>query len=403
VIGHQVGCPLPVAVAADMAASLLNQGMGIWEVAPGPVALTQQVVGWFLRQAEFGGGADGIVTTGGSESNLTAVLAARARVLGPDVAERGLRQEDRPVILASTTAHYSIARAAGVAGIGRSNVVAVPVDGQFRLRPDALERAVAQAEADGRRIVCVSATAGTTSLGVFDPLEEIAAVCSRHGLWLHVDGAHGASLLLSERYRHLLAGVEKASSVTWDPHKMLFMPSTMGLLLVADGRDLAAVFDERPHYLFGGRAEDAPRWNFTRKNLRCTQRFDALKLWAALMLHGRRALAGLLDRTVELAHLLWERTAADPCFEPVIEPPCNIVCFRFVPPGASRDGEELDRLNEGIRTALLREGSAWLTTAAVRGRVCLRAAVMNPATTAGDLEEVLRLAKAAGQRLLRER
>lgn len=399
VAGHMVGCPLPVAVVADLAASLLNQGMGIWEVSPGPVALAQKVIGWLLRAVEFGPRADGLLTSGGTEANLTAVLAARSRALGPQVRETGIRREDRPVIIASELTHYSIARAAGVAGIGRSQVETIPVDSSFRMKPEALERAVQEAISAGKRIICVVATAGATSTGTFDPLPEIADVCSRYKLWLHVDGAHGASLLFTRKGRRLLEGVERADSLSWDPHKMLFVPSALGSLLVADGRDLEAVFDERPAYLFGGQAEDEPRWNFTRKSLRCTQRFDALRLWAALRLHGRREIGNLIERTMQLAHDLWDRLEDEPQFTTLLEPPFNIVCFRFRPAGFQGSEEDLGLLNEALRTKLLRDGSAWITTTELNDRLFLRAAIMNPASSESDMEVLVTLAREAGESL----
>ncbi len=402
VAGHMVGCPLPVAVASDLAASLLNQGMGIWEVSPGPVLLSQQVISWFIRMAGFDSKADGILTTGGSEANLTALLAARSSAYGPEIRETGIRREDQPLILASEMAHYSIARAAGMIGIGRRQVRGIPVGKDFRMDPRALVKEFEQAVTTGRRVVAVVATAGTTAAGTFDPIEEIAGICSRFGAWLHVDGAHGASLLLTDKYRQLLDGVQRAHSLTWDPHKMLFMPSALGILLVADGRDLAAVFDDRPTYLFGRRAEDEPEWNFTRKNFRCTQRFDALRLWAALRFHGRSVLGKLVERTKELALFLWESLKEDPRFEPLLEPPFNVVCFRFVPANFQGTEEDLNNLNEEIRTKLLRDGSAWITTTVLKKRLFLRAVIMNPAASERDMSDLLLLAGEAGKTLAKK-
>ncbi len=398
VAGHMVGHSLPIAVVADLAASLLNQGMGIYEVSPGAVTLTQRVIQWLLDAAGFGGAsADGIVTTGGSEANLTAVLAARARAFGAEVREEGLRREDRPLILASELTHYSIARAAGMVGIGRRRVESIPVDESYRMRVEALEAAIERALGAGQRIVCVVATAGTTATGTFDPIEAIADICARHELWLHVDGAHGASLLFTETRRRLLAGVERARSLSWDPHKMLFVPSALGTLLVQDGRDLEVVFDEKPNYLFARHTEDEARWNFTRKNFRCTQRFDALRLWAALKFHGRRTIGQLVDQTADLAEYMWARLVDDPLFKPLLKPPFNIVCFRFIPPNFRGDEEDLDALNAAIRTKLLRDGSAWITTTVLGGRTYLRAAIMSPACTTRDMDDLVDLAREAGE------
>ena len=400
VAGHMIGTPLPMAVAADVAANLLNQGMGIWEVAPGPVALTQQLVRYFLDKSGFGPGADGILTTGGTEANLTALLAARSRLYGPEARERGIPQGERPVVLASELSHYSIARSAGVIGIGRRNVLRVPADELFRMNVKELERMADGLQREGRRILCVCAVSGSTSVGSFDPLEEIACACRKRGLFLHIDGAHGASAMLSDRHRHLLAGVSEADSLTWDPHKMLFVPGVLGMLLVKDGTMLSEVFDERPSYLFSRKAEDQPRWNFLRKNLRCTQRFDALKLWAALKFYGRKTFARLIDTTVARAEALWKRLCEEKCFEPLVKPSFNIVCFRYVPQsGGGLSEEKLDFLQEEIRTGLLREGSAWITTTRVRERVYLRITVMNPMTEEKDIEELLGLIRSRGRAL----
>jgi L-2,4-diaminobutyrate decarboxylase len=221
-VGHQVNPPLPLAALLELTSALLNNGMAVYEMGPLQTAMEQRAVEWMCARLGFAAGADGVLTSGGSIGNLTALLAARQQLPG-DAWKHGLQ---RGCVLVSEQAHYCIDRAVRILGCGEDGVVRVPVDAQFRLRADALPAALQTAQQRGRAVIAVVASACSTATGAFDPLPQIADFCRQHHLWLHVDGAHGASYCLSPANRHLVAGIEAADSVVWDAHKLLQMPPT---------------------------------------------------------------------------------------------------------------------------------------------------------------------------------
>ena len=231
------------------------------------------------------------------------------------------------------------------------------------------------------------ATAGSTATGSFDDLPAIGRLCDAHGVWLHVDGAHGASALLSSAHRGRLDGISRARSLAWDPHKMMLMPLSAGVLLVRDERDLDAAFAQRAPYLFHG-AEGERSPDQGKRSFQCSRRLDALKVWVALQRYGADGLGTLYDHLCAAARSLHAALAAHPAFETPHEPESNILCFRYVgEPGL--DAGRLDEINLRLREAFNRSGEGWITTTLLGGRRVLRATVMNPRTTPADLERVV--------------
>src|SRR6185503_7757985 len=200
-------------------------GTAVYEMGPVSAPMERHALAWMARQAGFPGGADGVLTSGGSVGNLTALLAARQAITGRDVWDEGLAGSEPLAILVPDETHYCVKRAAQILGLGRAGIFSIPVDDRFRLRPEALPETLATAERAGRRVFAVVASAGSTSTGAFDPLEAVADFCAEHRLWFHVDGAHGASMALSAAHRHLVRGIERADSVIWDAHKMMLLPA----------------------------------------------------------------------------------------------------------------------------------------------------------------------------------
>jgi L-2,4-diaminobutyrate decarboxylase len=342
------------------------------------MAMERSVSAWFTRRLGFGAGADGIFTSGGSLGNLTALLAARASRAGYDVWRDGHHAGPPLAVLVSSQAHYSIDRAVRILGWGEGGAAIVPVDARFRMRPDALEPALARARLAGRRVIAVVATAGSTPTGAFDPLPEIAEFCARNELWLHVDAAHGGSAAVSKRHRHLVAGIERADSVVWDAHKMLLMPSLVTAVLFRDGSTSYGSFAQDASYLFNG---PTPWADTCTRTFECTKHMMVLKLYVALAHFGPDLLSEYVDRMYSLAERFAELIEQSADFELAVPPSCNIVMFRFLAGGAT----DLDAVQARIRDRLRGDGTFYLVRASVGSRLYLRTSLMNPLSTEDDL------------------
>lgn len=388
VLGHQVPPPLPSAALAELVGAMLNNGMAIYEMGPAATAIERAVVGWMASTLGLPATTSGVLTSGGSLGNLTALLAARQARAGFDAWSLAGHGAPPLAVLVATEAHYSIARAVRILGWGDAGAIPVAVDRAHRMVPQALDDAAAAAAARGVRVVAVVASAGSTATGAFDPLDELAAVARARGLWLHVDGAHGAALALSPRRRHLVRGIELADSVVWDAHKMLMMPALITAVLVRSPADAAATFAQQATYLFDAdRAAADDEWNLGRRTLECTKRMMAFELHAALRTHGVGLLRACVDRLCDAAGALAARVQAAPDFELALAPAANIVCYRHRPAGlAARD---LDAHQRQLRQRLVERGHFYIVTTTLRGEVWLRSALMNPLVEAADLDGLL--------------
>jgi L-2,4-diaminobutyrate decarboxylase len=375
-VGHQVAPVVPLAALCELAAALLNNGMAAFEAGPVSTAMERAVLKWMAGKLGWEAArAEGVLTSGGSLGNLTALLAARQAVAADAPGEK-------LAILAAGQAHYSVARAALVMGFGAGGVVPVAVDARYRMRADALGGAVAAAERAGRRAIAVVASAGSTATGAIDPMDSIADFCEERGLWLHVDGAHGATAALSERHRGALAGIERADSVVWDAHKMLAMPSLITAVLYRDGERSYGAFSQSASYLFHGQ----PRWwDVGLRTLECTKRMMSLKLYAALSLYGERPFADYVERQYALARRFAALLRAAGDFEVAVEPEANIVCFRYLAEGAT----DLDGLQERARKRIVASGEFYLVQVALDGKVWLRTTLMNPFTEERHLLDLM--------------
>ena len=395
-VGHQVTAPLPLAALCELVGTLLNNGTAVYEMGPVSTPMERALTRWMASLLGFGTDADGIFTSGGSIGNLTALLAARQAKAGFDVWMQGAAAGPPLAVLASEQTHYCVQRAVQIMGWGHDGVVSVPVDARFRLRADALGDARRAAERRGRRVIAVVASAGSTATGAFDPLDAVADFCARHDLWLHVDGAHGASAALSARHRHLLAGIERADSVVWDAHKMLLMPALITAVLFRDGRRSYESFAQEASYLFAeGQPAEQQWFNGGVRTLECTKRMMAMTLYVALSTYGTQLFADYIAGTFDLAQRFAARLGAAPDFELAVEPQCNIVCFRHTPPGAG----DLDALQERIRQRILAAGSFYLVQTRLPAGIFLRTTLINPLTRDGDLDALLEAIRGAGREI----
>lgn len=392
--GHQVSAPLPAAIWTESLTAALNQSVAVAEMSPTGTALEHRVVRWMCDLVGYGPAAGGTLTSGGTEATLAGLLAARAAIM-PDAWTNGVGA-DPPVVVCGEHAHYAVARAVGEMGIGIRNAVTVP-SRDWRMDPDALVRTLDRLRAEGRRVMAVVATAGSTATGSFDDLETIGALSEERGLWLHVDGAHGASALLSDRHRHRVRGLSGARSIAWDPHKMMLLPLSAGVVLVREERDLESAFAQRAPYLFhGGDGERV--WDQGVRSFLCSRRADVLKLWVSVQRYGARGLGELYDRLCDVTQVMHHRLAAHPSFEALHAPECNILCFRWVGRGAV-SAEALDTFNRELRERYNRSGAGWITTTLLGGRRVLRVTIMNPRTGEREVEEIVAGLAAEAERM----
>lgn len=390
-VGHQVAAPLPSAALLDLVTALLNNGMAVYETGPGSTVMERAVLAWMAAQLGFSPAAGGVLTSGGSAGNLTALLAARQAKAGFDAWQEGSPGGPPLAILVSEQAHYCVERSARIMGLGAGGVVKVPADAAFRLRPDALPAAFDQATRAGRKVIAVAASACSTATGTFDPLDAIADFCEARNLWLHVDGAHGAAAALSPRHRTLLRGVERADSVVWDAHKMMMIPALATAVLFRDGRRAYEAFAQEASYLFDREGRD--EWNLASRTLECTKRMIGTQLYAALAVHGTQLFADQVARCFDLGKTFARLLRAESDFELAVEPDCNIVCFRHAPAGA----ENLDTLQERIRRRVLAEGAYYLVQTKLPRGLYLRVTLINPLTTEAELAGLIAAVRQAAR------
>jgi L-2,4-diaminobutyrate decarboxylase len=401
-LGHQVPPPIPGAALGDLVSALVNNGMSIYEMGPTAMPIELAVIDWMAGVIGLPADATGLFTSGGSVGNLTALLAARQARAGFDVWTAGDTAGPPLAVLCSSQVHYSIARALRIMGWGEAGAIAVAVDDRYRLDPAALPTALARAQALGRRVIAVVASAGATATGAFDPLDAIGDFCAAHELWLHVDGAHGASLAVSSAHRAKVAGLARADSIVWDAHKMLAMPALCTAVLFRDPRRAYEAFAQEASYLFVGAQPDAEWWNLGLRTLECTKRMMAVKLYACLRAYGPGLFADYVDRTIALGAALAARLAAAADFELATPPDANIVCFRWRPRGAPAPGPALDALTAEVRRRSVARGRFYILQTRLDGALWLRTALMNPLTEDRDLGELLDHLRALGADLVEE-
>jgi glutamate/tyrosine decarboxylase-like PLP-dependent enzyme len=382
--------PTFVSVLGDLLCAGTNFFAGVWLEAAGAAQVELLVLDWFKEFLGYPAEASGILTGGGSEANLTALLVARERL---SFAERG-----RAVLYLTEQRHWSIDRAAKVIGLRPDQLRPIPADANFRLPPADLRRAAAADRAAGRLPWAVMANAGATNTGAIDPLAALAEACRAEGLWLHADAAYGWAAALTAEGRAALDGIDRADSITLDPHKWFGQAFEAGCVLVRDGRRLAETFAIRPEYMQDVEpAEDEV--NFADRGIALTRRFRALKIWLSVKVLGVGWFRALVERCCRLADFAQALLGQAPVFEVLSPRQLSIVCFRYHPPGCASGDAELDRLNLALLEALRATGRAFISSTRLGGRVALRFCFVNWRTTADNVEQVVRLLTELGEGL----
>ena len=399
--------PLPVAVWADALCSAINQNGAAWRNSPAASVIEARVLRWLCQIIGYPEESFGTITSGGSEANLVALKCARDQA-GAGVRERGLRAapvEGNLIIYASEQCHYSFDKSVDILGLGRENLRKIATDERFHIRLDVLHQEIERDRSRGHTPFCVAGAAGATSTGVIDPLDELADIAREYGLWFHVDAAYGGALALSDKYRSRLRGIERADSVTIDPHKWMFVPFACGTVLVREGgRVLRDAFDITPEYLSEDRGGDDVKYDFFRYGQLGTRRFNALKVWMALKTLGVRGYAKIIERQIELTHYFAARIADLEDFERVGEVETAVCCLRFLPPEArDADGPTRDLWQKALQQRIERSGEAWISTTVLHGRRALRVNINSFLTERHHIDSLIELLRRESAELLYER
>jgi len=393
--------PTVIGVFAEALAAAMNPSCAGGNHAA--VYVEHQVLRWIAAMLGFPEGCGGLLVSGTSIATVTALAVARHAATGGTVRARGLQGTDAPlVVYTSREGHGCVQKAVELLGIGSDHLRTVACDGAFRLDVPDLERAIARDRAAGLRPMAVAASAGTVNTGAIDPLAEIAAVCRRCGLWLHVDGAYGAPAILTAGYRDPLEAIGLADSVAVDPHKWLYVPVEAGVVLVRDAAAMRDAFSLVPPYLrTDGLAAGVggPPW-FSEFGVQQTRGFRALKIWMALKHHGRAGYAEAITRDTALARYLASRVEAADDLELAAPQSLSIVCFRYAPPALRDNPERADAVNRAVLETLQLGGRAFLSSTTLHGRFVLRACIVNPRASRADLDLLVDMVRTIGRRVL---
>ena len=376
--GYVLGSGEPVAAAADLLASVLNQNLTAWRSSPAAVTIERTVVEWV---AQCIGCADftGSLTGGGSSANLMGL--AMAREAKAPANERGAQP---CVVYASDEVHMSIPKALALLGLGRENLQLIPTDQDFRMSLQGLERAIHKDRQAGKRGMAIVASAGTVNTGAIDPLPQIAKVAREHGLWLHVDGAYGAlaAIAVPEKF----AGLEQANSLSLDPHKWLYQPLDCGCLLFRDAPVARAAFAYTGEYTRALSQDPVEAFSFFEESMELSRRFRALKVWLSLRYHGLGAFREAISADLRHAQRLAAAVDSEPQLERLAPVELSAVCFRFR--GLGLKDDELDRLNRAILKRVIERGRIYISNASIRGKFALRACFVNHRTDDADVDAV---------------
>jgi aromatic-L-amino-acid decarboxylase len=378
--GYVFGSGEPVGALGDLLASALNPNVGAWRSGPSATAIEHTVIGW-LAEAVGCAGFGGTLCGGGSAANLMALAMAREAKLPAN--EDGARPG---IVYASAEAHMSIPKAVAMLGLGRRNLRLIPTDGDFRMRADVLDAAIAEDRAAGGAPIAIVATAGTVATGAIDPLEKIADIARREDLWMHVDGAYGglAALAAPERF----AGLSSADSLSLDAHKWLYQPVDCGCLLHRHRAIARQTFSQAGDYVRVLNQDPAEAFAFFDESIELSRRFRALKLWLSLQYHGRKAFRQAIATDLRHAAMLAELIAAEPDLELLAPVPLSAVCFRH------KTGD-----NEAILRRVNARRRIYLSNATIDGRFALRACFVNHRTTEDDVRAIVSEALAAAGEL----
>jgi L-2,4-diaminobutyrate decarboxylase len=382
-IGHQVVPPAPLAVLAELLGAYLNNGMAVYEMGPASTAMERLVIRKLCEWMNLGPEWGGFLSSGGSLGNLTALLTARKMTL-----KEG--EFSKAAILVSEQAHYSISRAAMIMGLPSANLITVPVDKNFGINPELLEETYQNTLARGLRPFAIVGSACTTSTGSYDPLNAIADLAEKHGMWSHVDAAHGAIARMLQEFAFLVDGMERADSVVIDFHKMFLVPALTTAVLYRNEASSFATFSQEAEYLL--RSSESQEWyNSGNRTIECTKLMMGLRVFTPMYIYGREAFEAYGRTCFRNCRDFAAMLEADSDFELAMPPQSNILCFRL--------RKATDRDTIAIREALLREGKFYIVQTKINGSAFFRITVMNPFTGIADFNALMKYLKSLSREL----
>jgi aromatic-L-amino-acid/L-tryptophan decarboxylase len=391
----------PVGTMADYLASAMNPNC--WGGDHAAIHVEAAALRWIAAMIGYPPQAEGILVSGGSMANFTALAAARRAMTPGNVREDGLAGPGGPrlTVYASDQVHHCVDKAVDLLGIGTAQLRKIPTDERFRISTAGLARAVAADRAAGFTPAIVVGNAGTVNTGAIDPLDELADLCRREGLWFHADGAYGALASMVPKLRPLFSGLERADSLAADPHKWLYVPYEAGATFVREPGRLAATFRKFPEYLASDPESPfpGPAW-YAERGVELSRGFKALKVWMGIQTHGRRAYVEQIENDVQLARFLSDEVDRRKDFERLAEPVLSIANFRYRPAGRNLPDEDLDRVNRRIIHRLVGDGSFFLAPTILKRRTALRVSITNFRTHEDDLVALLDEVERVGRSIL---
>ena len=389
-MGHQVAVPQDLSGIPEFIHGAINNPSSLYEMGPAGGTLEGFMINWMLEKVGWEkqkdpydfkflpGRPSGLLTHGGSVANLTALAAARAAA-APNAWTQG--NPSNLIVIGAQTAHYSIARALSILGLGSQAFWPVEVDEKEVLQMASLETVYKKAVKEGKKIMCVIANACATSTGLFDPIDAMGDFCSKHQLWFHVDGAHGAAALAAPKSRHHLKGIEKASSIIWDAHKMMRVPALCTAVLFKDFTHQAGAFQQKGSYVFHD--DEVVGMDSMPYTIECTKSALGTKLFWTFAVEGEAAIGAYIDHSFALTQDFYALLQAHPHFEVPYAPESNILCFRY-----TRYGED-DEFQRKLRYAVINEKAFYLTSCVMNGKRYLRVVLINPKTDLKHLNALL--------------
>ncbi len=388
-MGHQVAVPFPDGALVGMVTDMLNNGGAIYEMGPTNSAMEEVLMARIGRMMGLPEGCGGVMCHGGTLANLVALLAARRWKAGPEADPWTEGDDGLGAVLVSDQAHYCVDRAVRIMGWGAEGVGLVATDARHKITAEGLTRALRDMESQGRRVVSVVGSACTTSSGAYDDLNLLADFAEEHGLWFHVDGAHGAPAVFSQRHAHLVSGLGRAHSVAMDFHKVMGVPALCTGLFYGRHDHSFLPFTQAAEYLWSD-AEEPEWWNFGKRTFECTKRMLSTRVAAVLEEYGAEIWGHLVDRLFDLGRELADQVEQRPDFELAMRPEANIVCFRLIPESmTSATPDALNAFTAALRQKHLKEGPQYVVMTRFGNTAWLRCTLMNPLTEPEDLEAML--------------